>query len=103
MSESTAHMIYEATTKQIAGLELEREAHLQQIAGLVWERDALRVELGYKQAECAHLATLLAGKAAVDADDYAEPDMVRVPILGDVDSATGTITWSGATPTADVK
>jgi hypothetical protein len=39
---SNEHMIYEATTRQIAGLELEREAHLQQIKALVAERDALR-------------------------------------------------------------
>jgi hypothetical protein len=36
------HMIYTATAHQIAGMELEREAHLQQIASLVQERNALR-------------------------------------------------------------
>jgi hypothetical protein len=31
---SNEYIIYEAAAQQIAGLELEREAHLQQIAGL---------------------------------------------------------------------
>ena len=39
------HTIYEATVRQIAGLELEREAHLVQIKALVAERDALRIEV----------------------------------------------------------
>ena len=39
---SNEHTIYEATVRQIAGLELEREAHLVQIKALVAERDALR-------------------------------------------------------------
>jgi hypothetical protein len=46
----TAHAIYAASVRQIAserqiaGLELERHAHLEQIQGLVDERDALRAK-----------------------------------------------------------
>lgn len=49
----------QAHLAQIAGLAAERQAHLDQIDGLVSEKNALRVELGYKQAECERLATLL--------------------------------------------
>jgi hypothetical protein len=42
MTTDTAHMIYAATVKQIAGLEAERDAHLLQIEGLLEERNALR-------------------------------------------------------------
>lgn len=132
-STSTAHMIYEATARQIAGLELERQAHLRQIAGLVAERDALRADNrtlataldrsaarayawrkayagdgqppenrapayvhspGYPQEDAETPQTQAEWTAAWVNHMQGQPDLVRVPILGSVDSATGTVTWN---------
>lgn len=61
---SNAHTIYEATTRQIAGLELEREAHLQQIKALVDERDALRAERDQAIEDRGRMGDLLVKFAA---------------------------------------
>jgi hypothetical protein len=45
---ATESAIYNASIRQIAGLEVERHAHLMQIEGLVDERNALRQEVAWK-------------------------------------------------------
>lgn len=85
---TTAHAIYEATTHQIAGLELERQAHLQQIAGLVAERDALReINTGLRTTLAAARATLDMWRRAYyaatqQADNAAElVDLAKADVL----------------------
>ena len=109
---SNEHIIYEATTKQIAGLELERQRTWRRSAAWCAERDALReqnaglhVLLANARSRLDYWRRLYHGDDGSRADPelfvhspgYSEddaPDIVlRVPILGKVDSATGAITW----------
>lgn len=64
---SNEHIIYTATARQIAGLELEREAHLQQIRALVDERDALReTASAWRGAHDILLAKLVKAESEID-------------------------------------